>query len=80
MFGMLNHRYEGISQRAAHLDGAGQDVVGNDLIHKALVFQEALQVQAKLGERGVDSIVGGQEEGDASHGVRQDVCAHTSIC
>lgn len=58
----------------AHLDGAGQDVVGDDLIHKALVLQEALQVQAKLGECGVDAVVGGQEEGDACHGVRQDVC------
>jgi hypothetical protein len=51
----------------AHLDGAGKDVVADDLVHQILVVQKALEVKAELGKSGVDSIVGGQEEGDARH-------------
>lgn len=55
------------SVSGAHLNGTGKDVVADDLVHQVLVVQKALEVKAELGESGVDSIVGGQEECDARH-------------
>lgn len=50
-------------------------MVVDDLLAQALLLQQALQVQAVLGERRVDRLVVGQEERDALRLVRQDVCA-----
>ena len=50
-------------------------MVVDDLLAQVLLLQQALQVEAVLGERRVDRLVVGQEQRDALRLVRQDVCA-----
>ena len=71
-----------VRQSSAHLDGRGQDVVVDDFLAQVLLLQQALQVEAVLGERRVDRLVVGQEQRDALRLVRQDVCAARtgSVC
>ena len=59
----------------SHLDGAGQDVVLHDLCAQVGVLQEALKVQPKLLQRGIDGVIGGRKQGDARNLVGQDGCA-----
>ena len=65
----------GLTGAVSHLDGSGQDVVLHDLCAQVGVLQEALKVQPKLLESGIDGVVGGRKQGDARNLVGQDGCA-----